>query len=185
MNLHFDDRLQFKIGRYFVPFTFEPYVLPIHGLITPEFSLFFNNFSPNRDLGVMAWGQLARKRIDYAAGIFNGTRNALVDTNDAKDVIGFLNAKPFAEAGIPALENLNVGASVNAGDEQSPPLPRTLRTVVPIPGNATSASRSCRSTPTSASPAAGALVAPHGLLLPSSLADRRVGWRLPGVRTRE
>jgi phosphate-selective porin OprO/OprP len=137
LNLHFDDRLQIKIGRYFVPFTFEPYVLPIHALITPEWSLFFNNFEPNRELGVMAWGQLARKRLDYAAGIFNGTRNALVDTNDAKDFIGFLNARPFGEAGIPALANLNVGGSVNAGNEQNDPIPRTLRTVVSIPGNAT------------------------------------------------
>ena len=137
LNLHFDDRLQIKVGRYFVPFTFEPYVLPIHALITPEWSLFFNNFEPNRDLGVMAWGQLARKRLDYAAGVFNGTRNALVDTNDAKDFIGFLNAKPFGEAGIPALKNLNVGGSVHVGDEQNDPIPRTLRTVVSLPGNAT------------------------------------------------
>ena len=67
--------LQFKVGRFLSPFTYEFYVVPIHALITPEWSLFFNNFGLNRDLGLMAWGQLARKRVDYAAGIFNGTRN--------------------------------------------------------------------------------------------------------------
>ncbi len=137
VNVHFDDRFQVKAGRYFVPFTFEPYVLPVHALITPEFSLFFNNFEPNRDLGVMAWGRLARNRIDYAAGVFNGTKNGFVDDNNAKDVIGFLNTKPFLKAGIPALENLNVGGSVDFGDQANAPNPQTLRTTVSIPGNST------------------------------------------------
>jgi len=137
INIHFDDRLQIKAGRYFVPFTFEPYLLPIHALITPEFSLFFNNFEPNRDLGIMAWGQLAKKRVDYAAGVFNGTKNGYLDTNDAKDFIGFLNTKPFGEAGISALKNLNVGGSVEFGNESNAPNPQVLRTVVSAPGNAT------------------------------------------------
>ena len=69
------------------------------------------------------------KRFDYAVGIFNGTKNAFVDTNDAKDFIGFLNAKPFREAGIPALENLNVGGSVDVGSQdQRPDTRQTLRT---------------------------------------------------------
>jgi phosphate-selective porin OprO/OprP len=137
INLHYDDRLQLKVGRFVVPFSFEPYMLPVRGLITPEYSLFFNNFEPNRDLGVMAWGQVARERVDYAAGIFNGNRNGLLDTNDAKDVVGLLNARPFHGSGIPALENLNVGGSVDYGDELNAPNPQTLRTIVPLPGNAT------------------------------------------------
>jgi phosphate-selective porin OprO/OprP len=137
VNLHYDDRLQLKIGRYVVPFSFEPYLLPVRGLIAPEYSLFFNNFEPNRDLGVMVWGQVARKRVDYAAGVFNGIRNGLVDTNNAKDVVGFLNARPFQGSGYSALENLNIGASVHFGNELNDPIPQTLRTVVPLPGNAT------------------------------------------------
>jgi phosphate-selective porin OprO/OprP len=58
LNVHYDDRLQFKIGRYKTPFTYEFYSLPINGLISPERSLFFNNFGVNRDLGIMAWGNL-------------------------------------------------------------------------------------------------------------------------------
>ena len=36
----------------------------------------------------------------------------LVNTNDAKDFIGFLNTKPFGEAGIPALVNLPTSAGI-------------------------------------------------------------------------
>ena len=75
LNVNFDPRLQFKIGRYKTPFTYEFYNLPINGFITPERSLFFNNFGLNRDIGLMAWGKMFDNRFDYAAGIFNGTRN--------------------------------------------------------------------------------------------------------------
>jgi phosphate-selective porin OprO and OprP len=85
----------------------------------------------------MVWGQVARERVDYAAGVFNGNRNGLLDTNDAKDVVGFLNARPFHGSGFPALEDLNVGGAVNFGNESNDPNPRTLRTIVPLPGNAT------------------------------------------------
>jgi phosphate-selective porin OprO/OprP len=136
-NIHYDDRLQLKIGRFFVPFTYELYAVPIQALITPERSLFFNNFGLNRDPGVMAWGTVARKRVDYAVGIFNGPRNAFLDTNDAKDVVAYLNARPFGAAGIPALEYLNIGGSVDFGNQLNAPSPATLRTLVPAPGNAT------------------------------------------------
>ena len=63
LNVNFDPRLQFKIGRYKTPFTYEFYGLPINGFITPERSLFFNNFGFNRDIGLMAWGQTVRHSI--------------------------------------------------------------------------------------------------------------------------
>lgn len=135
LNVHYDDRLQFKIGRYKTPYTYEFYALPINGLITPERSLFFNNFGLNRDLGLMAWGQLFDKRMDYAAGIFNGTRNGFLDANDSKDLAAFLNFKPFLTAGIPALENFNFGGSMDTGNQFNVPIPATFRTNVATSGN--------------------------------------------------
>lgn len=137
LNVHYDDRLQLKVGRFFVPFTYELYTVPIPALITPERSLFFNNFGLNRDLGLMAWGQVAGKRVDYAVGIFNGPRNVFLDSNDAKDVVAYLNVRPFGAAGIAALEHFNVGGSVDFGNQLNAPSPQTLRTLVPAPGNAT------------------------------------------------
>ncbi|MGH2031970.1 hypothetical protein, partial [Acinetobacter baumannii] len=79
------------------PFTYEFYDLPINGLPNPERSLFFNNFGLNRDLGVMAWGQLFDKRLDYAVGVFNGSRNGFIDTNDSKNVAAYVNFQPFGD----------------------------------------------------------------------------------------
>jgi len=134
-NVNFDERLQFKIGRYKTPFTYEFYGLPINGFITPERSLFFNNFGLNRDIGLMAWGRLFDTRFDYAAGIFNGTRNGYVDSNDFKDFCGLVNFRPFATWTDHPLENLNIGGSTDTGLENNKPVPQVFRTNVATTGN--------------------------------------------------
>jgi phosphate-selective porin OprO/OprP len=138
LNIHYDDRVQFKIGRYKTPFTYEFYVEPVQGLIQPERSLFFNNFALNRSLGMQVWGRLFGQTapFDYAAGIFNGARNSFVDTSDAKNFLGYLNWRPFAQWEGSLIENFNIGGSVQAGTQTNPPLPQTLRTVVATAGNA-------------------------------------------------
>jgi phosphate-selective porin OprO and OprP len=135
LNINFDKRLQFKIGRYKTPFTYEFYNLPINAFITPERSLFFNNFGLNRDIGLMAWGSMFDNRFDYALGIFNGTRNGYVDSNDFKDFVGLLNYRPFATWTDHPLENLSFGGSTDTGLENNVPIPQVFRTNVATTGN--------------------------------------------------
>lgn len=135
VNFHYDDRFQFKIGRYKTPFTYEFYTLPIQGLINPERSLFFNNFGLNRDIGAMLHGTVFDKHVDYALGVFNGTRNGFLDQNNAKDVAGYLNIKPFLTSDFKILENFNFGGSFNYGAQNATPIPFTLRTEVATTGN--------------------------------------------------
>ncbi|MFI5456169.1 MAG: porin [Isosphaerales bacterium] len=134
-NVNFDERLQFKFGRYKTPFTYEFYGLPINGFTTPERSLFFNNFGLNRDIGLMAWGRMFDNRFDYAAGIFNGTRNGYVDSNDFKDFCGLINFRPFATWTDHWLENFNIGGSTDVGLENNTPVPQVFRTNVATTGN--------------------------------------------------
>ena len=103
-DLNYDRRLQFRVGRFKTPFTYEFFIEPIQGLITPERSIFFNNFGQNRDVGMMAYGQLFNgpdfdqvSKIQYAAGIFNGNRNAFLANQDGKFVSGFVNFHPFGD----------------------------------------------------------------------------------------
>ncbi|HKI21265.1 MAG TPA: porin, partial [Isosphaeraceae bacterium] len=135
LNVNFDKRLQFKIGRYKTPFTYEFYNLPINGFITPERSLFFNNFGLNRDIGLMAWGQMFDNRFDYAAAIVNGTRNGYVDANDFKDFTGLVNFRPFSTWTDHWLENFNIGGSTDVGLENNTPVPQVFRTNVATTGN--------------------------------------------------
>jgi phosphate-selective porin OprO/OprP len=134
LNIHFDDRLQIKIGRYKTPFTYEFYNEPINGLMNAERSLFFNNFGLNREIGIMPWGQLFDKRFDYAVGIFNSNRNNFVSTNDSVDLAAFVNARPFGAQKGSVLENFNIGGSVDTGNEFNIPVPSTFRTNVATSG---------------------------------------------------
>jgi phosphate-selective porin OprO/OprP len=138
LNAHYDDRVQLKVGRFKTPFTYEFYTEPIQGLINPERSLFFNNFALNRSVGGMIWGRLFNTTVplDYAVGMFNSSRNSFVDTSDAKNVLAYLNWRPFALLEGSALENFVFGGSVMAGDQTSLPMPATFRTVVATAGNA-------------------------------------------------
>ncbi len=137
LNVHYDDRLQFKFGRFKTPFTYEFYTEPIQGLISPERSLFFNNFALNRSVGFMGWGRLFNTTapLDYAVGLFNNARNSYVDTSDQKNVLAYLNWRPFALLEDSPLENFVFGGSVQAGTQTNSPLPATLRTVVATSGN--------------------------------------------------
>ena len=138
LNAHYDDRVQFKAGRFKTPFTYEFYTEPIQGLISPERSLFFNNFALNRSVGGQIWGRLFNNTapLDYAVGIFNSSRNSYLDTNDSKTVLAFLNWRPFATLVDSPLENFVFGGSVMAGNQTTTPVPQTLRTAVPTTGNA-------------------------------------------------
>jgi phosphate-selective porin OprO/OprP len=142
IDLNYDRRLQFRMGRFKTPFTYEFFIEPIQGLITPERSLFFNNFGQNRDVGVMAYGQLLNgrnfdevSRVQYAAGIFNGNRNGFVANQDGKFLSAYVNAHPFGEWTDSLLENFNIGGSMFAGTNAQPAVPSTFRTVVPTTGN--------------------------------------------------
>ena len=136
LNVHFDDRFQIKIGRFKTPYTYEFYSMPIQGLLTPERSLFFNNFGLNREVGVHGLGPALRGAIDYAAGIFNGSRNSFVDPPDGKNFAGLFNARPFEMSGErPAPSSSISAARSTSATRTSPVLPNTLRVEVPTTGN--------------------------------------------------
>jgi phosphate-selective porin OprO and OprP len=134
-DLDFNPRLRARIGRMKTPFTYEFLVEPVQGLAVPEQSIFFNNFGLNRDLGIMAFGRILGNTVDYAGGIFNGTRNGFLSQQQNPVTAWFLSWKPFGVEENTLLENFNVGGSVLAGNMDQVPLPQELRTVVGTTGS--------------------------------------------------
>ncbi len=143
VNLHLDDRFQFRIGRFFTPMLYDQYAISNYWLPTPERSIFTTNLSLNRQYGAMAWGYLLDKRLDYAAGVFNGSRNSFEPVANGLDFVGYLNARPFQESeALPWLRFLNVGTSVAYGDQDQAPVPASFRIAggspsADVPGPAT------------------------------------------------
>ena len=76
-NVHLDDRFEIRVGRYLTPLGYDQYAISNYWMPTPERSLFTTNLGLNRQFGAMAWGYLFDKRLDYAAGLFNGSRKLI------------------------------------------------------------------------------------------------------------
>ena len=126
--MHFDDRFELKFGRFFTPLPYDQYAISNYWLPTPERSLFTTNVGLNRQFGIMGWGYLFDKRVDYAAGVFNGSRNSFENLNNAVDFVAYLNARPFQESeALPFARFLNIGSSVAFGRQDQAPVPVSFR----------------------------------------------------------
>jgi len=128
LNFNFDERFQFRIGRYMTPLTYDQFAIRPMWLPTPERSLFTTNLGLNRQIGAMGWGYLFDRRLDYAVGVFNGSRNSFQSLSNGKDFISFVNARPFQDSdSLWFLKFLNVGTSVAFGYQDQPPVPTSFR----------------------------------------------------------
>ena len=157
LDFDYDPRLQFRVGRFKTPFTYEFFVEPIQGLIIPERSVFFNNFGQNRDLGVMAFGRLFDNTLDYAVGIFNGTRNGSRRPQRRQGRLRRSSTGSRSATRRTRCSRTSTSAARSSPAHQhNVPVPQTLRTVVPTAGNAVARRPVPRaSTTTSASRATG------------------------------
>jgi phosphate-selective porin OprO/OprP len=75
----------------------------------------------NRDVGVMAYGDLASGRLSYYAGLFNGVPDggsADGDDRDGKDVVVRLFSHPFRTAKNERLQGLGVGIATSYGSQR-------------------------------------------------------------------
>lgn len=152
------EKLQFRIGRMKTPYSYEWIKMAAPDLIGNERSVFINNLGTNRQIGVMAHGELMNKKLEYAIGLFNGARHSFEDYNSGKDLFTFVNTKPFLDGDNELLEQLNLSGSWNWGNEHNAALPFALRTANNLSGSAAAATSSPRSSifpPTSSRAARG------------------------------
>lgn len=128
INLHLDDQIQFRFGRFFTPLPYDQYAISNYWLPTPERSLFTTNLGLNRQIGAMLWGYLLGERLDYAAGVFNGSRNSFESQSGNMDVVSYVNARPFQESeALSFAKFLNIGTSVAYGHQDQSAVPQTFR----------------------------------------------------------
>ena len=129
LNFNYDPRFQFRIGRFRVPFTYDWYALSNQFLPTIERSVWAINEGYNRNFAAMLHGELCEERVDYALAVANGPRNSYYDTNASKDLLSYLNVRPFMHSEqVPELKHLNLGGSFAYGIQNQSPLPVDFRT---------------------------------------------------------
>jgi phosphate-selective porin OprO/OprP len=85
---------------------------------------------PNRDIGIMARGDLFKSRVSYGAGVFNGVPDGGStdgDTQDGKDFAARLFAQPFRTSANASLQGLGFGVAgsygIQRGNVALPDLP--------------------------------------------------------------
>lgn len=79
------------------------------------------NIAPNRDLGVMAFGDLASGRFAYKLGVFNGVvdgASADSDDHSGKDLAGRLFFLPFKTSKRETFTQLGVGLAATDGSQR-------------------------------------------------------------------
>lgn len=127
LNFNYDSRCQFRFGRFRVPFTYDWYELSNQFLTTPERSVFALNYGYNRNMAAMLHGEVLDERVEYAVAAAVGPRNSYFDSNVHKDVLAYLNVRPFGDCDN-FLQQLNIGGSVAVGIQNQDPLPVDFRT---------------------------------------------------------
>lgn len=110
--------LNFMIGQYNGPITMEnrtgnntiPWMernLPIRGFVMPN----------NKEIGLLAWGELGEKNVVYEVGVFAGDGQNRAQVDNAVDVMGRVFARPFAKkGGKGALDKAHIGVSARHGE---------------------------------------------------------------------
>lgn len=107
-----------KIGQYKEPFGLEN----LYGDLWTDFlerPIAENFIRPEQDLGLMFFGKLFKKHLEYGIGIFNGSGTNIAETNDDKDVAARLALTPFASSSNKWVNHLTLGGSFTYGKQGS------------------------------------------------------------------
>jgi phosphate-selective porin OprO/OprP len=113
---------QLQVGKFKAPFGLER-LQSATALVFAERSL-PTNLAPNRDIGAMFWGNWNSGMLEYYLAVMNGVpdgSSADQDTNDAKDIVARVFARPFQDTTIEALQGLGIGMAINWGNENGTP----------------------------------------------------------------
>lgn len=115
-DLRIAPELRLRLGKQKQPFSLDRLqgfpLLPM-----PERS-FGSMVGPNRDLGLVVWGEVFGGALVYQVGLFNGVpdgQNGGEDLNDSKDVVGRLLLRPFHASRRSPLRRLAVGGAASYG----------------------------------------------------------------------
>jgi len=118
MDLRVKPLLRVRGGKFKVPFGLER-------LVSASDLLFMErgaptSVAPNRDMGVMLWGENAGAVFSYGIGVFDGVvdgGSTDIDDHDGKDVAGRVFVQPFARAtNRDRLQGLGFGIAASYGE---------------------------------------------------------------------
>jgi phosphate-selective porin OprO/OprP len=121
MNVHYCDTIQFEIGKFKQPFSYEQLIQDRYVPFMERSMM--DQLVPQRDEGAMIHGErLFCGRFDYAVAVSNGvTNDSSIDTNNDKDFNARVAFRPFFDSDEDSLFHyVQIGISGSLGVENDP-----------------------------------------------------------------
>jgi phosphate-selective porin OprO/OprP len=118
LDINFIPQFKIRFGKFKSPFALER--LQSATALTFIERAFPTNLGPNRDVGVMLFGELFGGALEYFAGAFNGVLDGSsgdLDATDGKNVTGRVFSQPFAKSHFAALKGLGLGIAGDIGNQ--------------------------------------------------------------------
>src|SRR5262249_54884604 len=107
--------LNLQFGQFTVPFSYELILSKRYIDFVERSAVVNQTVNPRRVIGLMLYGQLARKVLQYQLAVMNGAGQNRLDNDSDKDFIGRLVVFPFQPTDIEHLRGFNVGGAVTWG----------------------------------------------------------------------
>ena len=104
-----------QIGQYKVPFSYEELLSKRYIDFVERAAVVNSAVNPSRDIGVMVYGALFKKMVQYQLAGMNGTGQNRSDNNSDKDVIARAVVAPFVASDFEHLRGFNLGGAVTYG----------------------------------------------------------------------
>ncbi len=108
------DYFSIQAGQFKVPFSQEE-TCSSRFIDFAERSL-LNRLIPSRDQGIMLFGSIADKVLEWNLGVFNGVTKNTADLNDEKDVAARIFVTPLKNSNVDLFKQLRLGFDVTYGD---------------------------------------------------------------------
>jgi phosphate-selective porin OprO/OprP len=115
-DIHPTPWLRFRYGKFKTPIGLER--LQSDPDLTFMERALTQDLAPDRDIGLMVWGDVAGGTLSYYAGVFNGSpdsANVDQDNGKNKDLAGRILIQPFKDKSLEKLGALGVGFSATYG----------------------------------------------------------------------
>lgn len=115
MDFKVSKELNFRVGKFLSPFLYEYYGWSpaLEPVLTN--SVVFQ-IGGKRQVGAMAFGNLAEERLQYMAGVFNGIEGGFYDLDHSVTFLGAATLTPFKNTGWEAAEGFGMGFGSSAGN---------------------------------------------------------------------
>ncbi len=121
-----------QVGQFKIPFSYEGLLSKKYTDFVERSAVVTSTFNPLRDVGVMAYGTLFDKVVQYQVAGMNGSGQNRSDIDSDKDVVARLVLAPFAASGPGHLRGLNVGGAVTYGYQGKETTRAADGTVTPV-----------------------------------------------------